>query len=190
MLHRKFLFGSFVVLSLAPLAGAQEVQTDPATGVQYQVTGRQVYQRPVSETHIEQHPYTVYNERLSTEYQPSYRTVYTPVTEYSYEPYMADRWNPFTSPHVEYRYVPHTRWDMHTEETQIPVTHRDLVPEQRVMQVPVTTQHLVAEEHITRVAVNTAGGSTLASTGQSIGGTANLQNSDPPRQAANLGSYK
>ena len=87
--------------------------------------------------------------------------MYTPVTEYSYEPYMADRWNPFTSPHVEYRYVPHTRWDMHTEETQIPVTHRDLVPEQRVMQVPVTTQRLVAEEHITRVAVNGGGGSTI-----------------------------
>ena len=74
MIHRHILSALFATLALSQFSWAQQIETDPQTGVQYQVT-RQVYKRPVSETHIEQRPYTVYTERMSTEYQPSYRTV-------------------------------------------------------------------------------------------------------------------
>jgi hypothetical protein len=160
------------------------IQTDPQTGIQYRVTGRQVYKKPVSDTHVEERPYTVYTEHVSTEYQPSYRNVYSPVTEYSWEPYMANRWNPFSQPTVGYRYVPHTRWDMRTEESQIPVTHRDMVPEQRVAHVPVVTQRWVDEEHITRVAVSGGAGdpfSGTATASRPLGSTGTLS-SDPPKQ--------
>ena len=185
MIHRHFLGALIATLALTQIAWAQQIETDPQTGVQYQVTGRQVYKRPVSETHIEERPYTVYTEHLTTEYQPSYRTVYTPVTEYSWEPYLANRWNPFSQPTVGYHYVPHTRWEMRTEENQVPLTRHDFVPEQRVAQVPVTTQRFVDEEHVTRVAMSNTGGSDpfanrTASTSQ-IGGVATLPQ-DPPRQ--------
>ena len=165
---------------------AEDIQVDPQTGVQYRVTGRQVYQRPVSETHIVERPYTVYTEHVSTEYQPSYRNVYTPVTEYSWEPYLANRWNPFSQPTVAYRYVPHTRWDMRTEESQIPITRRDMVPEQRVAQVPMVTTRMENVEHITRVAV--AGGDPFSNTAtasrtNAIGSTGALT-SDPPKTGA------
>jgi hypothetical protein len=183
MIHRHFLGALFATLALSQLSWAQQIETDPQTGVQYQVT-RQVYKRPVSETRIEQRPYTVYTERLSTEYQPSYKTMYTPVKEYTWEPYLANRWNPFSQPTVGYHYVPHTRWEMRTEENQIPLTRHDFVPEQRVAQVPVTTQRLVDEEHITRVAVSGSSSSdpfaNRASAPQ-IGGVATLQQ-DPPKQ--------
>ena len=187
MIHRNILGALFATLALGQIAWAQETQIDPQTGVQYQITGRQVYLRPQSETHIEQRPYTVYTERLSTEYQPSYHTVYTPVTEYSWEPYLANRWNPFSQPTVAYHYVAHTRWDTRTEETQIPLTRHDFVPEQRMAQVPVTTQRMVSEEHITRVAMSGSNGSdpfaskTASTGGSQIGGVATLQQ-DPPKQ--------
>jgi hypothetical protein len=188
MIHRHFLSALVAVMALGRLSLAQEVQTDPQTGVQYQITGRSVTQRPVSETRIEQRPYTVYTERLTTEYQPSYRSIYTPVTEYSWEPYMANRWNPFSQPTVAYKYVPHTRWDSRVEESQIPLTRHDFVPEQRVAQVPVTTQRMVSEEHITRMAMTGNGSDPFASRTAStqIGGVANLQAGDPPKQGNGL----
>lgn len=186
MIHRHFLSALFSVLALGQLSLAQEVQTDPQTGVQYKITGRRVYQRPVSETRIVEQPYTVYTERLTTEYHPSYRTVYTPVTEYSWEPYLANRWNPFSQPTVAYKYVPHTRWDSRVEESQIPLTRHDFVPEQRVAQVPVTTMRMATEEHITRMAMTDNGSDPFASRTAStqIGGVANLQAGDPPKQGS------
>jgi len=193
MIHRHFLSALFAVLALGQLSLAQEIQTDPQTGVQYQVTGRYVNQRPVSETHIEQRPYTVYTERLTTEYQPSYRSIYTPVTEYSWEPYLANRWNPFSQPTVAYKYVPHTRWDSRVEETQIPLTRHDFVPEQRVAQVPVTNVRMATEEHITRMAMTGNGSDPFASrtaSTQQIGGVANLQAGDPPKQGFSAGGMR
>ncbi|HZZ27446.1 MAG TPA: hypothetical protein VFE46_05505 [Pirellulales bacterium] len=190
MIHRNILGVLFASLALAQVAWAQQIETDPQTGVQYQVT-RQVYKRPVSETHIEQRPYVAYSEQQSIEYQPSYHTVYTPVTEYSWEPYMANRWNPFSSPTVGYHYVAHTRWDTRTEVTQVPLTRHDFVPEQHMAQVPVTTQRLVDEEHITRVALSGGSGTdpftnrTVANGSSQIGGVALQQ--DPPKAPANVG---
>ena len=154
MIHRHFLAGCIALLSVGQMARAQEIQTDPQTGLKYQMTCRQLGKQFVTETHVENRPYTVYTDRTTTEFQPSYQNVYTPVTEYSWEPYLANRWNPFSQPTVDYHYVPHTRWDVRTEEQQIPVVRTKRLPEQHTAQVPVVTQRWVDVEHITRMAVN------------------------------------
>src|SRR5260221_11674285 len=111
-------------------------------------------QQLLTERHVENRPYTVYTDRATVEYQPSYQNVYTPVTEYTWEPYLANRWNPFSQPSVAYHYVPHTRWDVRTDAQQIPVTRHETVAEQRTAQVPVVSQRWVDVEHVTRMAVN------------------------------------
>jgi hypothetical protein len=188
MIHRQLLASLLVTLS-AGSAWAQQYETDPATGRQYMVTSRIPGKQLQTDTQIVSQPYTVYSDRATVEYQPSYRNVYTPVTEYSWEPYLANRWNPFAQPGVAYHYVPHTRWDVRTETTQIPVTRHETVAEQRTAQVPVTTQRWVDVEHVTRMAVNNTGSdpfSATASAPKPIGGVATLQQ-DPPRQGSTFG---
>ncbi|HEY2762362.1 MAG TPA: hypothetical protein VGI75_16500, partial [Pirellulales bacterium] len=109
--------------------------------------------------------------------------------EYSWEPYLANRWNPFAQPTVAYHYVPHTRWDVRTEEQQIPVVRHDVVPEQHTAQVPVVTQRWADVEHITRMAVNTIPGGDpfngTATASVPTGGVALQQ--DPARQGSTFG---
>jgi hypothetical protein len=184
MIHRTFFAALLAVLALARFATAQTVETDPQTGKQYHVY-RTTSKRPVSQTHIESRPYTVYTEKLQTEYHPTSRTVLTPVTEYHWEPYIANRWNPFAQPTVQYRYVPKTRWESRVEQSHIPISRRELVPEQRVSQVPVVTQRFEDVEHITRVAVAPGSGDPFTATAArpAIGGTS--LSGDPPRQGTN-----
>jgi hypothetical protein len=183
MIHRHFFAGLIAALALGKLSLADDVRyTTDANGVQYQETHRMV-KRPVSETQIVENQQTVYTNRVTTEYQPNYRTVYSPITEYAWEPYLANRWNPLASPSVQYRYVPHTRWETRTEEVHVPVTRSELVPEQRITRTPVVTQRFVDEEQISRVAVSNSGqfsNTTVAS--RPIGGTS--LSGDPPRSAS------
>ena len=113
MIHRHIFASLFVVAVASPAAWAQQTEVGP-DGRTYQVT-KQVYTRATPETRYVDQPYTVYTPRTTTEYHSSSRTVYTPVTEYQWEPYVANRWNPFSQPSVQYRYVPHTRWEMRNE---------------------------------------------------------------------------
>lgn len=185
MIHRHFLAGFVAVLALGELSLADDVRITPpdANGVQYQETHR-IVKRPVSETQMVENSTTVYTNRLTTEYQPTYRSVYTPITEYAWEPYLANRWNPLATPSVQYRYVPHTRWEMRTEEVHVPVTRSELVPEQRVTRIPVTTQHFVDAEQIERVAIGNSGQfSNTAVASRPIGGSS--LSGDPPRSASN-----
>ncbi len=184
MIHRHFLAGFIAALALGELSLADDVHTyTDANGVTIQETHRMV-KRPVSETQIVENQQTVYTNRVTTEYQPNYRTVYSPITEYAWEPYLANRWNPLATPSVQYRYVPHTRWEMRTEEVHVPVTRSELVPEQRITRVPVTTQRFVDEEQISRVALSNGGQfSNTAVASRPIGGTS--LSGDPPRQANN-----
>jgi hypothetical protein len=172
MIHRHFLATLIAVLALGQAAWAEDLQ-NPQTGTQYRVTGRQTYKVVVPDTHIEERPYTVYTDHVTTELHPTYRNIYTPVTEYSWEPYLANRWNPFSQPSVAYRYVPHTRWDVRTEESQVALTKHEMQPEQRVAQVPVTTSHIEDREVVTSVAVNNSSAPrTIASSGDPFSSTA------------------
>lgn len=180
MIHRHFFVGLIAVCASANLAAAQDIETD-ASGRQWRVS-RITSKRPVSETHLEERPYTVYTEKLHTEYHPTARTVLTPVTEYHWEPYLANRWNPFAAPTVQYRYVPKTRWESRIEQSHIPVSRRELVPEQRVAHVPVVRQRFEDVVHETRVAVNPSSSDPFTATASrpTIGGTSLSEN--VPRQ--------
>lgn len=182
MLHRNFFATLFAVVTVAQFASADDVRFVKGDDGQTYRETRRIVKQPVSETQYVDHPYTTYSERVTTELQPNYRNVYTPVTEYSWDPYLAGRWNPFTSPHVEYKYTPHTRWDTRTEQTAVPITRRELVPVQGVTRTPVTTMRMADVEQTERMAVRNDTALGSLATGQSVGGVANLQGNDPPRQ--------
>jgi hypothetical protein len=176
----------------SPFVKADEVRYYDDNGVTYRET-RRVTQRPLFETKTEERQQTVYREQIKTEERPTYRTTYTPVTEYQWEPYWANRWNPLSQPYLAYRFVPRTRWETHTEEIKVPVVQRQMVPQTQTVQVPVTTQRLVSEEVITRVAVGSsrssdpfAAGSASVARKEAVGGVSKLD-SDPPRQGSTWG---
>jgi len=173
---------TLAALVLIPAVGGQtllgeEPRYFEKDGVTYRET-REVVQRPMAETRLEQREQTVYREQLSTQVQETYRTYQTPVTEYQLVTVLRGRWNPFVLPYLSNEMVPVRRWETRQEIVRTPVARRDLVPETRVVQVPVTTHRIVEEEVIRRVAVTPPGGTT------SVGGVARLEN-DPPRQGSN-----
>ena len=187
-----------ILLLVAPaVAAAQEVKVYENGGVKWQET-RQVVPRPVYETKMVEQKQTVYREEIKTEQQTTYRNFQVPITEYHWEPYWANRWNPFSAPYLAYRYVPRTRWETRTQEIRTPVTRRELVPQVRTVQVPVTTQRMVDAEYIARVPVSASTPTTSATASKPndpfaagaapaksspIGGLFKME-SDPPRQGA------
>ncbi|MCE9548446.1 MAG: hypothetical protein K8T25_23475 [Planctomycetia bacterium] len=186
-------------LATAESAAAQEVRYYQDGGVTYREV-RQLVPRSVVETRMEQRQQTVYKQQYTTQTVPTTQTVYTPVTEYRWEPRWHNTWNPFSEPYVAYQLVPSTRWETRTQQVQQTVTKTDIVPQTQTVQVPVTTQRVVNEEFISRTAVQgpapvlgavpAAGGYPAAgvypaalpasSQPQPIGGISKLGN-DPPR---------
>ena len=153
-------------------------------GVTYREV-RRVVQRPVVETRLEQRQQTVYQPQYTTEVVPTTRTVYTPVTEYRWEPRWHNTWNPFSSPYVAYHLTPNTRWDARAEQSQQTVTRYNVVPQTQTVQVPVTTQRVVNEEIVSRMPVQgavPAGAVTTEVARQTVGGISKLEN-DPPRDS-------
>jgi hypothetical protein len=175
-------FGLLLVVSLScPLvarADESKYETGP-DGVTYLVTKRTV-QRPISETRYEDRQQTVYVEQLQTQIVPSQRTTWAPVVEYVTEPYVANRWNPFGTPYLSYRTVPHLRWEARNEQLQIPVVQRQVVPQQQTVKVPVVTPRFATEEYTSKVAVGTAAGTGAVAGGAGNSGATQLD-SDPPR---------
>ena len=101
----------FVGSAAADAEDPRYVQKD---GTLYRET-RQVVQRPVVETRVEETTRTVYREELSTEMREEVRTYLTPVTEYRCEPYLANRWNPLATPYLSFRMVPRTCYQCRNE---------------------------------------------------------------------------
>ncbi len=171
----------------ATVALADDVRFYEENGVTYRETKRTV-QRPISETHYEDRSQTVYAEQLKTQSQTMQRVVQTPITEYVWEPYWVNRFNPFVEPTQSYRYVPRVRWESRVEQIQVPVTQREVVPQQQTVKVPITTQRMASEEQVTKVAisarpVNPATGATTAVAQQSQPAGGARLDSDPPRGA-------
>ncbi len=167
----------------ASVAVGQDVRQYTENGKTYRETKSKLL-RPVTETAFEEREQVVYRENLATETRNISRTVHVPVTEYRWEAYWAGVLNPFMRPHLAYRYVPVTRWELRSETVAQPVTTRTLVPEKQVVRVPVTRRRMVEEEVTRRVAVTDDpfnGGPTVASR-ETIGGT--RMESDPPRQGS------
>jgi len=180
--------------AVAPNGRADDVRYYENNGVTWRETRRTVEDRvPVSR--MEERTETVYREEFTTEMRDTTRTAWTPVTEYRWEAFWVNRWNPLAQAYVAYRQVPHTRWEMRTETVQEPVNTRRLVPEARVVRRPVGGFQTVKREVVSRVPVGGSRvpvGSTLAARPltpvqasgvaqrPAIGGIARMQN-DPPR---------
>jgi len=187
------LFASIVGV-VAPNGGADDVRYYEKNGVTWRETRRKVEDRvPVSR--MEERTETVYREEFTTEMRDTTRTAWVPVTEYRWEAFWVNRWNPLARPYVAYRQVPHTRWEKRTETVQEPVNARRLVPETRVVRRPVGGFQTVQREVVSRVPVvggRTSAGAALAAGSLApvqapsavqpfqIGGIARFE-SDPPR---------
>ncbi len=179
-MKQQLLLAVLGLCACTAVAGAQEVRYFDKDGVTYRET-RQVVQRPVTSTTIQQREQTVYRQQVTTETREQVRTVQTPVVEYQWVPRLHGRWNPFVQPYIVHEQVPVTRWEAHTEVVNVPVTRSEWVPETRMVDVPVLTQTMANEEVISRVAIGPSGTTTSAATsGTSLGGVARLEN-DPPR---------
>jgi len=146
--------------------------------------------RPVSELHYEDRQQTFYCEKVSTHTRETQRSYYFLTTEYHWEPRWHGVWNPFRQATLAYHWIPRTRWELRSETVQVPVTTRQLVPEQRTVRVPVSTLRIVEEERVTRVPVQLSpgqrvnGGQTSTirqdTTSLAVGGISRMEN-DPPR---------
>jgi len=172
MNRTQLLAASFIVGALAvPASAADDVKTYEKDGVRYQEV-RRVVQRPITETHYEPRQVTRYNERYTTDMQQVQRTYQTPVTQQQWVPGYQRTWNLFAPPVLSYRLMPVTRWETRTETVRVPVTKRDVVPEQVTQQVPVTSQRIVQDEHVSTYAL----GTVPATGGTSSDGTSAVAN--------------
>ena len=155
MRSRAFPFFSLLGIGLlASLLPAQEVryETD-AQGNRYAVT-RRIVRQPYTDVQMREEQQTVYAEQYSTEILESQQVVYTPVTEYAWEPRVHNWWNPLAPAYVAYHLRPHTRWEARVQTTQTPIVRRELVPEQRTVKRPVRELGFVEKEVEQRIAID------------------------------------
>ncbi len=181
-------FGVFSLLcgQAARTYAADDVRTVDENGVTYRVTTRTV-QRPITETKTVEHERTILKEKVSTETKSGSRTYYVPITEYVAQPYIEGRWNPFAQPYVAYHYVPVTRWEPRTEQYQVQVPNRELVPEKQTVKVPIVSQRLVEETYTSKVAIGQTGRSpTDLSPRSAVAGSGGLLGSPSDNSAANM----
>ena len=179
MIRRKAC-AAMLLLSMATTAYGEEREYTDANGVMWREF-TQERQKLIPETKIEERKQTVLVEQVNTEQQTSFQTYQVPITEYYWEPYWANRWNPFSQPYLAYRYVPRTRYETRTAEIKMPVTQRKLVPQERTVQVPVTTMRAVTEKTHHTIALGmkqptlSQGGAQIASK-PTVAGTTKLDN--------------
>jgi hypothetical protein len=175
-------------------ASAQEVHYfQGEDGLTYRQS-KYIERRPVTSTNWQEQQKTVLKEQFVTEMRDSYRTVFSPVTEYFVEPRWHNWWNPFGQPYVAYHVRPWTRWEPRYERYQIPVTVREVVPEERTVWTPTRSLDIVEEEVTETVAVTprvqrtrvaqtpvaTSPRTVARTPAPAVGGVERLE-SDPPR---------
>jgi hypothetical protein len=151
--YRRWLTSVVLVLAIPAICRADDVKEVTENGVTYRETHQTVNQ-PVVETHNEARQQVVYVDQCKTETQSVQQVYQTPVTEYVWEAFWANRWNPFEQPYIAYRYVPRTRWELHTQTAQVPVTTHQWVAQTQTIQVPVTTQRMLAGEVIYKIPIS------------------------------------
>lgn len=183
----------------APLAQSQEVTYEVRNGVRYQVT-RQVVQRQVPTTVMQNRQQTVYAPQVTTNTLKHQQLYCVPNTQYQWDSRLRGRWNPFITPYWTYNLRPVTTWSTQVANVQIPVSQVAWVPQTKTVQVPVTAYRNAEQEIVTRVAMNGTNNTSLANAhplsspsatiaarpaaprrAAPLGGVA-LEN-DPPRQA-------
>ena len=121
--------GALVILGL-PIGCGDEVRNDEQNGATSRDTRREVEPRMVGnspsvapDSGIVQQGWTAAQGQPLVETQEMVRTYWVPVTEYRWEPYWVNRWNPFAEPYLAYRYVGRTHWEQRRETVRVPVAY-------------------------------------------------------------------
>ena len=174
-------------------APAQQVTEETHNGVRYQVT-RNVVQRQVPVTVMQDRQQTVYAQQITTNNLTHQQIYSVPLTQYRWDSRLRGRWNPFVTPYWTHSLRPVTTWHQQVANVQIPVSRVAWVPQTTTVQVPVTQYRTAEEETVTRVALDTprtvasaqplnSRPATIAARSSSvpIGGV--RMDNDPPRQA-------
>jgi hypothetical protein len=124
------VIGALLIVGL-PLGCGDEVRYFEQNGVTYRETRRDVDARTVGNStragpnaFAWQQRQTAVQQPLAAPTQEMVHTYWVPVTDYRWEPYWVNRWNPFSEPHLAYRYVGSTRWEQRSEIVRVPVATR------------------------------------------------------------------
>jgi hypothetical protein len=128
------VIGALLIVGL-PLGCGDEVRYFDQNGATYRETRRDTDPRMANNTAsasagalVRQQGQAAAPQPLVSQTQEMVHTYWVPVTEYRWEPYWVNRWNPFAEPYVAYRYVGRTRWEQRSEIVRVPVAARqDLV---------------------------------------------------------------
>jgi hypothetical protein len=125
---------------------------------------RDVVKRQVWETQMTEQQQTILKPEIKTEYQTQVRQYQVPITETVLVPELVNRWNPFATPHYEYKQVQRTRYELKQETVQIPITRQHWVQAQDTVKVPKLVQREHEEEIIRRVVVRDLPAAATANT--------------------------
>ncbi|NNE01462.1 MAG: hypothetical protein HKN47_29465 [Pirellulaceae bacterium] len=121
--------------------------TDPDSGIVYRKVIRSI-ERPVVETKIERKEQTVFRPETVTETFPESKTVFMPQTEYTWQPVLHGRWNPFRQPTVTYHHLPRTQWKQQSDVVTRTQTRTKWVPEKRLVDVPQRIVRIEREDKV------------------------------------------
>lgn len=130
-------FTAGILTSVGSFAKAQDgnVVVDESTGMAYRKVVRNV-PRSIVEQRMESQEQTVYRPETVLQSTPEVHRVYTPVTEFKWQPRVINRWNIFQNPVVAYQQIPQTHWQAHDQVINRPTMQTRWVPEKRTVQVP------------------------------------------------------
>ena len=177
-------WATFVFALSAHAQVTTEYETDPTTGVKYQVT-RRVTQRSIPTTEYQTREQKVLRPQVTTDVQTYQQMYVTPVTEYRWVSRLRGAWNPFAQPYWTHNLEPFTRWETRPGTVQIPTARTDWVEETRTAQVPVTTYRPANEESVVRTPISVPPSSSLGTASAPAVASRpfgqQLQ-SDPPRE--------
>ena len=182
-----FFFTGVLIFPLSTVIAQNSVFSN---GVSIYQNVTQTVRTPVAATHMEDREQTVYRQQIATQIYESQRNVLVPISEYQWQPRWHGRLNPFRPTTVSYHLVLQTRWEMHTQTVQTPVTRVQWIPEKRLVQVPVTTLRIEdREEVVPRPATNHVPivRQATAISRKTFGRPAGME-SDPPRHGSALQS--
>jgi hypothetical protein len=172
--------------SSTSFALAQEARPYRDNGVDY-VETVQYASEPVATTQVERREETVYREEFVTEMRESQQTVYSPVTEYVWQPRVHGLGilRPST---LAYHLIPQTHWEPRTHTVRMPVTVRQVRPETRIVEVPRRQLGFAQRQDVSRTAIAPTStprvamrnsGSTIAIPPAAIGGLRQLDGDHP-----------
>jgi hypothetical protein len=176
-------WGAWLVLTAGIVMAADDIRYFEHEGVTYRETRRTIDPVAPGVGYQDVHQ-TCYREQMVQETREVVRSWWTPVTEYRWETYWVNRWNPFAEPYQVARYVPHTRWERRTEVVQIPVLCRRWIPETQVVRVPVGAWCNSSQEVVTRVAVSGIPSSATSRSMSNLPAIASSSSATLPRPSA------